>query len=92
MDNALTLLVFFMVFAMVCSLYYKMYQQSKLDDQQRRGSIGFLFQKNYSIWPVSRSKAKSENDKAIIRKANRALVVFWVLLVLIIICLSIKSV
>jgi len=71
--------IFVLIPAAALFLMYKTYQQSKLQNPDRRGSISFIFQQYYNVFPISYSKAVLPGDKAIIKKANRAVLIFWIL-------------
>ena len=64
----------------IASLMYKIYQQSRLDNPERKGSLTILFIHYYSIryiFPISKKEYK-ESDFEIIKNANRALSLFWI--------------
>lgn len=77
----------------IVSLMYKIYQQSRLDDKKRKASVTILFLHYYStryVLPISQRGYK-DSDLRIIRNANRALAIFWIAFILVIIVAAIRQ-
>jgi membrane protein CcdC involved in cytochrome C biogenesis len=70
--------------AIIC-LMYKMYQESKLEDKNRKGTLFFWPQNYFSLSSLQKPKRTIKGDDIIIKKGNKALLLFWILFALIII-------
>ena len=79
------------------SIFYKIYLQSKLNNKSRKGVPDIFFRRYYSftsLFPISKL-SYNNSDHRLIKKANKALLIFYVaftlLLILSAIEFSIKS-
>jgi len=70
---------FVLILIAMTAIMYKIYQQSKLDNPKRKGSLTILFNRIYSpryFLPVS-ERDYDYTDIETIKKANQALKIFW---------------
>lgn len=70
--------------ASIC-LMYKMHQQSKFQNPERRPSIAFLFSGHFNLFPISKVNIKSEDDRIIVSRGNFSLLLFWLIFIIILI-------
>ncbi len=70
---------FVLILIAITAIMYKIYQQSKLDNPKRKGSLTILFIRVYSMryfFPIS-ERDYDYTDSETIKKANQALKIFW---------------
>lgn len=75
-----------LILAILLSLGYKLYLDTKLSNDKREGDLLFLFTGIFSIWhfwPISKNKYGKKNEK-IVKNANITLYIFYICFILVI--------